>query len=351
RSRWIYFSRWGRWVNGGEENESMADNAKDAFAAMFRKAVMDYRFGVEGPLTKPITYVAAENGLFEIRMNAIGTFARKIDGIEGLGLVAAGYTPALPKVPWEFFEKIVSFFRAVMQRHGGAEAYIQIFWNREEGKYFAHVPKQCVSGGHVSFDRDVELEATHTLVLEAHSHNSMGAFWSGTDDHDEQGDRLFMVIGRLDCRIPQVKVRYGMAGHHEDLTIEEVFEAPVEGEANQTWMEQVKPPKPEREELPPWWQRTNMAAAMLCGMSNGDAQQEVLFNESGLTVHEGDQGPRPGPSNDADHAEHAGAAGSPGPEDPDRGVRGDGGLGGATRGPDGQVAGSGVARHSGRRSG
>jgi hypothetical protein len=58
-------------------------SAKEAFAAAFRQAVVDHRFGTDGPLVKPVTYVAAENGLFEVRMNAIGTFARKIEGVPG----------------------------------------------------------------------------------------------------------------------------------------------------------------------------------------------------------------------------------------------------------------------------
>jgi|GEM_PF-652651 PRTRC genetic system protein A len=276
-------------------------SAKEAFAAAFRQAVVDHRFGTEGPLVKPVTYVAAENGLFEVRMNAIGTFARKMEGVPGMGQVAAGFHPALPKIPWELFEQAVSFFRAVMERHGNAEAYIQFFWNREEGTYFAHVPEQFVSGGHVSFNRDAALEATHILVLEAHSHNTMGAFFSGTDNADEQGDRLFLVVGRLDCRIPQVLVRYGMAGHHDRLDIEAVFEAPV-GEDKQSWLDQVQPERkpdvPGGEPCLPggarsrWGSRTSPASRDILGRlarqptsdEDADTEQGVLFDESGHAV-------------------------------------------------------------------
>jgi PRTRC genetic system protein A len=279
-----------------------SQSAKEAFAAAFRQAVVDHRFGTEGPLVKPVTYVAAENGLFEVRMNAIGTFARKIEGVPGMGQVAAGFHPALPKIPWELFEKAISFFRAVMQRHGNAEAYIQFFWNREEGKYFAHVPEQFVSGGHVSFNRDAEMELKHVLVMEAHSHNTMGAFFSGTDNADEQGDRLFMVVGRLDRRIPQVLVRYGMAGHHDLLDIEAVFEAPVEEESKQSWLEQVQPER--KPDLPGgepfltggarsrWGSRTSPSSLDILGRmarqhtseEDADTEQGVLFDESGHAV-------------------------------------------------------------------
>ncbi len=218
----------------------MTTDGKAAFEEVFRRTAIDYRFGTDGTLTKPINYVVGANGLFEIRLNPVGTFVRRVDGVPGMGQVAEGFHPALPKLPWGLFDKAVAFFRAVMERHGGAEAYIQFFFNREEGEYFAHVPKQFVSGAHVSFERDAAMEAKHILVMEAHSHNTMSAFFSGTDDADEQADLLFMVIGRLDQRIPQVRIRYGIAGHHGPLAIEEVF-APPSGEPNQSWLDQVQP--------------------------------------------------------------------------------------------------------------
>ena len=217
----------------------MTTAGQSAFEAMFRQAAIDYRFGTEGPLAKPITYVVAENGIFEVRMNAIGTFARKIAGVPGMGQVAAGFQPALPKIPWALFEQALSFFRAVMERHGGAEAYIQFFFNREEGQYFAHVPEQFVSGGHVSFNRDAELELAHVLVLEAHSHNTMGAFFSGTDNADERGDRIFLVVGHLDCPHPQVLIRYGIAGHHGPLAVDDIFAPPADREAA-SWKAQTE---------------------------------------------------------------------------------------------------------------
>ena len=33
--------------------------------------------------------------------------------------------------------------------------------------------------------------------MDIHSHNTMGAFWSGTDNADEKETRLFGVLGKI----------------------------------------------------------------------------------------------------------------------------------------------------------
>lgn len=50
------------------------------------------------------------------------------------------------------------------------------------------------------------------VVLELHSHNRMGAFFSPVDDADEQGGRFYGVIGHLDRTEPQLVVRLGLYG-------------------------------------------------------------------------------------------------------------------------------------------
>lgn len=49
------------------------------------------------------------------------------------------------------------------------------------------------------------------IFLEVHSHQEMGAFFSGTDDRDEQGFRLYAVIGRI-FTAPEIALRVGVFG-------------------------------------------------------------------------------------------------------------------------------------------
>ena len=61
-----------------------------------------------------------------------------------------------------------------------------------------------------------------TLLLELHTHGQLPAYWSATDDRDEQGACLYGVIGRLDGR-PQVRLRVGVYGYWQELPVAALF--------------------------------------------------------------------------------------------------------------------------------
>ncbi len=50
------------------------------------------------------------------------------------------------------------------------------------------------------------------VVAEFHSHGSSRAFFSATDDRDEQGFRIYGVVGRLDAPLPELRLRVGVYG-------------------------------------------------------------------------------------------------------------------------------------------
>lgn len=66
-------------------------------------------------------------------------------------------------------------------------------------------------------------ERLPSTVLDIHSHGTMRPFFSGTDDKDEQGFRLYMVVGRLDTLVPEVEMRVGVYGYFAPVQFEEVF--------------------------------------------------------------------------------------------------------------------------------
>ncbi len=51
-----------------------------------------------------------------------------------------------------------------------------------------------------------------TVVLALHSHHRLPAYFSRTDDGDEQGLALYVVVGRLDTAHPEVAIRAGAYG-------------------------------------------------------------------------------------------------------------------------------------------
>ena len=67
------------------------------------------------------------------------------------------------------------------------------------------------------------------VVAEFHSHGSSRAFFSATDDRDEQGFRIYGVVGRLDAPLPELRLRVGVYGHFSPLDWPQVFDGPQPG--------------------------------------------------------------------------------------------------------------------------
>ena len=67
------------------------------------------------------------------------------------------------------------------------------------------------------------------VVAEFHSHGSSRAFFSKTDDRDEQGFRIYGVAGRLDDPEPELNLRVGVYGHFAPVQWPQVFDGPNVG--------------------------------------------------------------------------------------------------------------------------
>ena len=64
------------------------------------------------------------------------------------------------------------------------------------------------------------------VVAEFHSHGGSRAFFSATDDRDEQGFRIYGVVGRLDALRPELSLRVGVYGHFAPVDWSQVFDGP-----------------------------------------------------------------------------------------------------------------------------
>ena len=62
------------------------------------------------------------------------------------------------------------------------------------------------------------------VVAEFHSHGGFRAFFSATDDRDEQGFRIYGVAGRLDAPLPELRLRGRVYGHFAPLDWPQVFD-------------------------------------------------------------------------------------------------------------------------------
>lgn len=103
------------------------------------------------------------------------------------------------------------------------EVALQLFYSEERG-YFLYLPRQRAIPWEVEFDRNPYLEFNNFLVADIHTHGYGSAYFSGVDDKDEMGFRIFMVMGRLGTDRPELLMRAGANGSFLNLNIKDYFE-------------------------------------------------------------------------------------------------------------------------------
>ena len=157
--------------------------------------------------------------VYELRKSELGEFIAPKDCVIDLPSVVAGFTPALPLVPMELLAQIISFFRCCMAGPEEFEALAHIFWDKQEEKFVAHIPKQRVTKAHIDADltQDELPEDRYLHYIDIHSHNSMEAKFSRVDDEDERATRIYIVVGRLDKFFPDISVRMSCGGTYLTL--------------------------------------------------------------------------------------------------------------------------------------
>lgn len=126
----------------------------------------------------------------------------------------------LPKIPISLAREVVKCFEGDPKK----EYALQIFYDCEKKQYELYEPEQYTAAASVIFHRNWKQEREKVLVMDIHSHGRFSAFFSSTDDSDEKGIRLYMVVGNLDQSIHSYKLRAGMAGIFGNLKLEDVFE-------------------------------------------------------------------------------------------------------------------------------
>lgn len=174
---------------------------------------------------KVISIVPSKDGrVYEIRNTEIGLFVTRTHDVEELDLIVPCFRFRLPKIPLNILQQIVAFFRSFIQQGSVNEAMVNLLWDRQNEKYTVCVPEQLVSktsvkAGTSDFDEDRYLH-----LADIHSHNTMSAKFSATDNEDEKATRLYMVIGKLDRYFPEICVRISNGGKFHEIHPSDILE-------------------------------------------------------------------------------------------------------------------------------
>ncbi len=132
------------------------------------------------------------------------------------GLAPVDEKVALPNgpIPARLFEKGMCWF----QDAPDTERLFAVRWDGRAYKLV--VPQQAGTATRLAY------QPPAGVVAEFHSHGGSRAFFSATDDRDEQGFRIYGVVGRLDTPKPELRLRVGVYGHFAPVDWSQVFDGP-----------------------------------------------------------------------------------------------------------------------------
>lgn len=198
-----------------------------ALQESLKAQLVDYLIDVPEQFTKTSNYVMCKEGVMHVRHTPLADFITKPLSLPKFKSLEAGVKLHVPKIPYHFICQIMSFFQAVNKRDR-TEASALIFFDPDTQEHFIHIPEQDNSGAGSHFDQDVlhhEYRRTKIPVMELHSHSSMGAFWSGTDDANETFPQFYMVFGKLD-KVPEYLVRYSTGAAQLATSLFTIVERP-----------------------------------------------------------------------------------------------------------------------------
>lgn len=177
-------------------------------------------------------YVTAGNGVFlqARRPELEVTFPAAELQVKGLAHLETKIRLSGGLVPLQLTEEIVhrSVEAAVDDEMSPREVLFHLLYDAQAGRWQLVIPEQVQTRTSVKPVDDSADSSYARAVIEVHSHNRMGAFFSEWDDRDEKGFRLYGVIGDLGCenKRPSLRLRIGVYGNYCDIPTVWAFEMP-----------------------------------------------------------------------------------------------------------------------------
>jgi PRTRC genetic system protein A len=178
--------------------------ARDGSPPPRRGLLYDYVVAGDG------LWLAAENDRLRARVPVAPATVR------GLPPLGAAFELVGGPVPAPLWEGVA----AVVTAAAGAGREVLVVLRVGPAGYRLELPPQRVGPTSVRYAPPAE------AVVEVHSHVGGPARFSATDDADEQGLRVYGVVGRLGTDRPEVALRVGAYGHFLPLPWEAVFAGP-----------------------------------------------------------------------------------------------------------------------------
>lgn len=186
-------------------------------------------------------YLFAGNGVF-IRSKRPGLeVILPVASCEIRGLVSI--KPAVrftyPRIPAHLVDQMLWCAQGAIGE-GGQSVEMLFHLERSDEAWQLTIPEQEQTATSVVPTDDSATSSYATALIDVHSHHRMRAFFSATDNRDEQGFRVYAVLGNIFTQ-PEILVRVGCEGIHWIIPATTVFELP-DGLIDASLLEQEEGP-------------------------------------------------------------------------------------------------------------
>ena len=176
--------------------------------------LVNHKDGLTGSNGIGFDYVLGSGGLY-VQSESAQLTARVLVApceVRGLAPVAEKVELAHGPIPARLFELGLGWF----EDDPDTERFFAVRWDGRS--YRLVVPPQLGTATSLAYAPPAG------VVAEFHSHGHSRAFFSKTDDKDEQGFRIYGVAGRLDTDRPELSLRVGVYGCFAPVEWPQVFE-------------------------------------------------------------------------------------------------------------------------------
>ena len=164
-------------------------------------------------------YVLAGNGVFVRAETRFFTALLPVTActVRGLPPLRPQFQLLVPRIPARLLDAVLADAQCARRPDNGLNEVLYQFHHHGRAVQVKKPAQQTTPTSVTTAVADAA-----TIICDLHSHGNMRAFFSQTDNADEQGARLYAVIGKLDSE-PEMRLRVGVYGYWLALPLTAVF--------------------------------------------------------------------------------------------------------------------------------
>ena len=168
-------------------------------------------------------YILAGNGVFVRAETRFFTALLPVTActVRGLLPLLPQFQLLVPRIPARLLDAVLTDARRARRPDGGLNEVLYQFHHHGRAVQVKK-PAQQTTPTSVAASVTTAVADAASIICDLHSHGNMRAFFSQTDNADEQGACLYGVMGRLDSE-PEMRLRVGVYGYWLALPLTAVF--------------------------------------------------------------------------------------------------------------------------------